>query len=141
MPKESYRSDLRIERYENWKKQTGFRFLEDREERRKKKEKGEKKKNGRRAATGAGHASTIGWSNAAPAIRRHVSPASRAESQREPNRTDRTGPGRPTATTRKRARVQPATGAFPRAWNDQFGPVVFCLPDFCPGSSSNTVFT
>ena len=96
------------------KKQTGFRFLEVREERRKRKKKkmaGERQ----RAATGAGHASTIGWRNATPAMHRHVSPASRAEPQRELNRPDQTRPGRPTATTWKRARVQPAIGAFPRA--------------------------
>ena len=76
------------------KKQTGFRFLEVREERRKRKKKkmaGER----RRAATGAGHASTTGWSNAAPARRRHVSPASLAEPQREPSRPDWAGPADP----------------------------------------------
>ena len=71
---------------------------------------------------------------------------------RDASRADRTG--RP-ATTWRRARVQPAIGTFPRAWprtpsvllarerawNGQFGPVAFCLPDFCPGSSSNTVLT
>ena len=56
-------------------------------------EKKEKKKSAgerRRAATGAGHASTIGWNNAAPARCRHVLPSSRAKPQREPSRPNRT---------------------------------------------------
>ena len=56
-------------------------------------EKKEKKKSAgerRRAATGAGHASTISWNNAAPVRCRHVLPASRAEPQCEPSRPNRT---------------------------------------------------
>ena len=159
--KESCRSDLRIERYENRKRRLcfGFQRGEKKEEKKEKKKKGV----GRRAAdggdrrqtaaTGAGHASTISWSNAAPVRRRHVLPASLAKPRREP-----TGPADPRLRGGGRAwqaRVQPATGAslqaWPRtpsvllarerAWNGQFGPVVFCFPDFCSGSSSNTVFT
>ena len=65
------------------KNRLGFGF-----QRTKKKEEREKKMAGerRRAATGAGHASTISWSNAAPARHRHVLPASWAEPRREPSR-------------------------------------------------------
>ena len=46
------------------------------------------------------------------------------------------------APSRARGRALPACcWARERAWNGQFGPVVFCFLDFCPGSSSNTVFT
>ena len=153
MPKESYRSDLRIERYKNRKMGLGFGFqrVEKKEEKKKKESAGER----RRAATGAGHASTIRWSNTAPARRRHVSPTSRAEPRREPSRPDRPTRGYAEAGARGRRacslRLAPSRAhghALPaccwareRAWNGQFGPVVFCFPDFCPGSSSNTVFT
>ena len=67
------------------KNRLGFGF-----QRTEKKEERERKKNMAcerwRAATSAGHALTIGWSNAAPARRRHMSPASRAEPRREPSR-------------------------------------------------------
>ena len=56
---------------------------------RRKEKKGKEDCERRTAATGAGHALTIGWSNAAPARRRHVSPASWAEPRREPSRPDR----------------------------------------------------
>ena len=46
------------------------------------------------------------------------------------------------APSRARGHSLPACcWARERAWNGQFGPVVFCFIDFCPGSSSNTVFT
>ena len=118
-------------------------------QRRKKKKKRKKKKREsagerRTVATGAGHASTIGWSNAAPARRRHVSPASRAEPRREPSRLDRPtrdyaeagARGRRAcslrlAPSRARGHALPACcWARERAWNGQFGPVVFLFSRF-----------
>ena len=68
-------------------------FSEDRGERRKEKKKKRSAGERRRAATIVGHASTVSWSNAAPARRRHVSPARPSRTanagRAEPNRTDR----------------------------------------------------
>ena len=137
-------------------KLTGFRFSEDREEERKKKKK--------RSASGGGR-------RQAPDTRRPPAGATQlqrgvdtcrlqAGPNRNASRADRTGPGWPTrdcaelgargrracslrlAPSRARGLALPACcWARERTWNGQFGPVVFRFLDFCPGSSSNTVFT
>ncbi|XP_022961413.1 uncharacterized protein LOC111461993 [Cucurbita moschata] len=137
-----------------------------RKEKKKKKKKRRKESAGERrtVATGAGRLrqapDTRRPSAGAPQLQRCVDTCRpKAGPNRDASRADPRlcGGGRAwqAGARGRRARVQPAIGAFPRtwprtpsvllarerAWNGQFGPVAFCLPDFCPGSSSNTVLT
>ena len=141
-----------------------FRFSEGREERRKKKEK--KKKGSRPASGGRWRQAPDGCDRRRTRVDHRLEQRSSSEAStrvackpgRTATRAEPTGPADPRLRGGGRAwqaRVQPATGAFPRAWphtpsvllarerawNGQFGPVVFWFPDFCPGSSSNTIFT
>ena len=93
MPKESYRSDLRIERYENWKKTDWVSIF--RGQRRKKKEK--EKKNGRRAAEGGDRRRTrvdhrLEKRSSSDASTRVACKPGRTATRAEPTGPDQAGP-------------------------------------------------
>ena len=116
--------------------------MDFRGQRRRRKKKKKKRSVGerRRAATGAGHPSTVGWSNAALARRWHVSPAKPSwtanASRAEPNRTD--------PRLRKGCRACGLRLAHCWRVSARETAVLARLPSicpiFCPGSSFNIVF-
>ena len=126
-----------------------FRRAEKKEER-KKETKKKKKRVGRRAVFRRTRVDHPLERSSSEASTRVASKPGQTATRAEATGSARTGQP---ATTQKRARVAGARAAndwrlpvlvtthSQRAWDGQFGPVAFCLPDFCPGSSSNTIFT